>query len=102
LGFGLTENPEAPNTITVVNSLTFPMVHKMAPNGQRFVSYGYQKLDQFGESEFWADMTSLHKSGFWQNFAMASPEIFYTKNSINKLSFLLVTHMTCFDTWFDR
>jgi hypothetical protein len=33
---------------------------------------------------------------------MTSPEILYTKNVVNKLSFLLVTHMTCFSTWFDR
>jgi hypothetical protein len=33
---------------------------------------------------------------------MTNPETFYTKNVVNKLSFLLVTHMTCFDTRFDR
>jgi hypothetical protein len=33
LGFGLTETPEVPNTKLVGNSLRFPMVHEMAPNG---------------------------------------------------------------------
>jgi hypothetical protein len=45
-------------------------------------------------------LTFWHKSGFWQNFAMTSPEILYTKNAINEHSFLLVTHTACFDTWF--
>jgi hypothetical protein len=39
--------------------------------------------------------------GFWQNFVMTTPETLYTKNVINKLSFLLVTHMIGLDTWFD-
>jgi hypothetical protein len=64
LGFGLTETLETPNTITVVNSLRFLMLHKMAPNGRRFVGYGCRKLDRFAESEFWADLTFLYKSGF--------------------------------------
>jgi hypothetical protein len=33
---------------------------------------------------------------------MTSPETLYTKNVTNKLSFLLVTHMTCFDIRFGR
>jgi hypothetical protein len=40
------------------------MVLLMAPNGYRFVSYGCRKLDQFNESEFWADSTFRSKSGF--------------------------------------
>jgi hypothetical protein len=32
LGFGLAKNPELPNTELVGNSLSFLMVHKMAPN----------------------------------------------------------------------
>jgi hypothetical protein len=55
LGFGLTETPEDPNTIMVTKSFISPMFHKMAPNSRRFVSYGYQKLNRFAESEFWAD-----------------------------------------------
>jgi hypothetical protein len=31
---------------------------------------------------------------------MTSPETLYTKYVINELSFLLVTHTTCFDIWF--
>jgi hypothetical protein len=31
---------------------------------------------------------------------MTSPATLYTKNVVNELSFLLVTHMTCFDIWF--
>jgi hypothetical protein len=33
---------------------------------------------------------------------MTSPETLYTKNVFNKLRFLLVTHMTCFDIRFGR
>jgi hypothetical protein len=33
---------------------------------------------------------------------MTSPETLYTKNVVNKLRFLLVSHMTCFDVRFDR
>jgi hypothetical protein len=33
---------------------------------------------------------------------MNSPETLYTKNVINELSFLLVTHTTCFDIRFGR
>jgi hypothetical protein len=29
---GLAETPEVPNTVSEVNSLSFPMVHQMAPN----------------------------------------------------------------------
>jgi hypothetical protein len=31
---------------------------------------------------------------------MTSPETLYTKNVVNELRFLLVTHMTCCDIWF--
>jgi hypothetical protein len=72
----------------------------MAPNGRRFASYGSWKLDQLLNQQFWADLTFLYKSGFWQNFVMASPETLYTKNAINELRFLLVAHTTCFDTRF--
>jgi hypothetical protein len=41
-------------------------------------------------------LASLYESGFWQNFAMTSLETLYTKNVVNELSFLLVTHMTYF------
>jgi hypothetical protein len=33
---------------------------------------------------------------------MTSPEILYTKNVVNELSFPLVTHTTCFDIRFGR
>jgi hypothetical protein len=52
------------------------------------------------ESIFLADHTFLYKTGFWQNFAMTSPEISYTKDATNELSILLVTHMTCCDIRF--
>jgi hypothetical protein len=51
LGFGLAETPEVLNSITVGNSLIFPMVHKTAPNSQRIMSYGLRKLNWFAESE---------------------------------------------------
>jgi hypothetical protein len=47
-------------------------------------------------------LTILYKSGFWQNFAMTSPETLYTKIVTNELSFLPVTHTTFFDIRFDR
>jgi hypothetical protein len=57
------------------------------------MSYDCRKLDQFAESEFWADRSFRSKSGFWQNFAMTFPETLNTKVADNELSFPLVTHM---------
>jgi hypothetical protein len=54
------------------------------------------------ESAFLADHTFLHETGFWQNFAITSPETSYTKNVADELRFLLVTNMTRFDIWFGR
>jgi hypothetical protein len=45
LGLRLTKTLEVPNTITVGNPLSFPMVHITTPNGQRFMSYSWWKLD---------------------------------------------------------
>jgi hypothetical protein len=45
-------------------------------------------------------LTFRHKSGFWRNFVMTSPETLYTKNATNELSFPLFTHMAYFDTRF--
>jgi hypothetical protein len=53
------------------------------------------------ESEIWADCTLRHKSGIWQNFVMATPEILNMKFAINKLSFPLVTHVAYSDARFD-
>jgi hypothetical protein len=64
------------------------------------MSYDYQKLDRFAESEFWADWTLWSKSGFWQNFIMTFPETLNTKVADNELSFLLVTHMAYSDARF--
>jgi hypothetical protein len=49
---------------------------------------------------FWADSTFLDESGFWENFAMTSPETLYKKDVVNKLIFLPVTHATRFDIRF--
>jgi hypothetical protein len=38
------ETPGFPNTIPLGNSHHFLMVHYLTPNGQRLMSYGYQKL----------------------------------------------------------
>jgi hypothetical protein len=78
------------------------MVHKTAPNGRCFASYGSRKLDRLLTQNFWADLTFLYESGLWQKFSMTSPEALYTKNVINELIFLPVTHTTYFDTRFDR
>jgi hypothetical protein len=64
LGLGLAGTSKVPNIIMVGNSLSIPMVHNMAPNGQRFMSYVCRKLDWFAESDFWADWTFWSKSGF--------------------------------------
>jgi hypothetical protein len=64
LGLGLAETSKVTNTIMVGGSLSFPMVHNMAPNGYQFMSYNCQKHDQFAETEFWADLTSWSKSRF--------------------------------------
>jgi hypothetical protein len=50
---GLSETPEVLNTISDDNSLSFPMVHQTAPNGQRFASYGSRKLDRSLNQHFW-------------------------------------------------
>jgi hypothetical protein len=52
--------------------------------------------------DFWAELTFLYKSGFWQNFAMTLPEILYTKDVTNEPRFLLVTHTTSFDIQINR
>jgi hypothetical protein len=59
LGHGLTETLEVPNTITVGNSLSFSMVHNMAPYSQWFMSYGCQKLDR---SCWFRNLGRLHLS----------------------------------------
>jgi hypothetical protein len=73
----------------------------MAPNGWRFMSYGYQELDWFAEIEIWADCTFRHKAGIWQNFSMTSLETMNTKLPINRLSFPLVTNTINSDIRFD-
>jgi hypothetical protein len=77
------------------------MVHNTAPIGRRFTSYDYQKLNRSAETEIWADYTFQHKSVVWKIFAMTSPESLNTKNAINELSFLLVTHTAYSDAPFD-
>jgi hypothetical protein len=101
LGLRLAVTPKILNTITVGNSVMFPMVHNTAPNSQQFMSYDCQKLDQSTESEIWADCTFPHKSRVWQIFAMTYPETLNMKFTFNKLSFLLVTHMSYSDARFD-
>jgi hypothetical protein len=66
------------------------------------MSYGCQKLDLLLNQNFWADLTFLYKLGFWQNFSITSAETLYTKNVVNEHTFLLDTHMTYFNTRFDR
>jgi hypothetical protein len=101
LGLGLTETPEVPNTIIVGNFLSFPMVHNMALSNRRFMSYDCQKLNWCAEIDIWADYTSRHKSGMWQNFAMTSLETLNTKIAATELSFPLVTHMAGSSARFD-
>jgi hypothetical protein len=66
------------------------------------VSYGCRKLSRLLNQDFWADWTFLYESGFWLNFTMTSSETLYMNNVVNKLSFLPVTHMTCFNVQFSR
>jgi hypothetical protein len=54
------------------------------------------------ETTFLADHTYLYETGFWQNFAMTSPETLHTKNVANEHSFPLVTHTTHFGIRFGR
>jgi hypothetical protein len=65
------------------------------------MSYDCWKLNQFAESDFWADWTFRSKSGFWQNFAMTFPATLETKVVDSELSFPLVTHMAYSDARFD-
>jgi hypothetical protein len=69
----------------------------MTPNGYRFVSYDYRKLDRFNDPEFWADSTFRSKSGFLRNFA----ETLNTKVVSNELIFHLVTHTSYSDARFE-
>jgi hypothetical protein len=96
----LTKILEASNTITVANSLSFPMVCNMAPNGWRFMSCGCRELDRSAGTEIWIDSTFRHKSGIWQTFAMNSPEALHTKLSTNEPRFPLVTHTVNSDVRF--
>jgi hypothetical protein len=66
------------------------------------MSYGCRKLDRLLNPNFWADLTFLYKSGFWQKISMTSPDTLYTKIVFNEFIFLPVTHTTCFDIRFDR
>jgi hypothetical protein len=66
------------------------------------VSYGCRNLDWFAESGNLGRLHLLARIRFLAKFCRDLPETLYMKNSVNKLSFLLVTHMTCFDTWFGR
>jgi hypothetical protein len=65
------------------------------------MSYDCRKLDQFAESEFWADWTFWSKLGFWQNFVMTFLETLKTKVAVNELIFPLVTHSAYSDARFD-
>jgi hypothetical protein len=58
------------------------------------------KLNRSAETEFLADFTFQHKSGVWQNFAMASPETLNTKFPSDELNFPLLTHMVNSDLQF--
>jgi hypothetical protein len=48
-----------------------------------------------------ADHTFQHKTGFWRNLTMTSPETPNTEFAFNKLSFLLITHTAYSAAWFD-
>jgi hypothetical protein len=65
------------------------------------MSYDCRKLDLSAETEIWTDYTFQYKSGFWQNWAMTSPETLNTKNAVNKLRFPSVTHTVNSDARFD-
>jgi hypothetical protein len=100
-GLGLAETTEVSNTNIVGNSLSFLMVHKSAPNGRRYTSYGCRKIDRFAESEV---LDRLHLSAQVRiliTFAITSPETLNTKVSINELTFLLVTHTVHSNARFD-
>jgi hypothetical protein len=64
------------------------------------VSYGCWKLDRWAELGILGRLHLRHKFGCWCNFAMNSQKTLYTKNVANELRFPLVSHTTCFDTWF--
>jgi hypothetical protein len=59
-----------------------------------------QNLTRLLNRQFWADRTFRHESVVCQKFSMTSLETLDTKNSVNKLRYLLVTYMTYFDTRF--
>jgi hypothetical protein len=63
------------------------------------MSYDSQKLNRLLISSSWQIAPSCINKVL-QKFSMTSPESSYTKIVANELSFLLVTHMTCFVIWF--
>jgi hypothetical protein len=76
------------------------MVRYPAPNGERFMSYDDLNSTGFQIGNFWTDRTLQHKLGSRQNFTMTSPETLNTKDSINELRSLLVTHTVSSDARF--
>jgi hypothetical protein len=69
---------------------------------KRLAIYEFQQSETrpVTKTKFLADHTYLYKIGFWQNFAMTSPETSHTKNVANELSFPLATHTIHFDIRF--
>jgi hypothetical protein len=58
------------------SQLSFPMLHKTAPNSWRFASYGSRKLNRLLNQQFWTDCTFLHKSEFLAKFCHDLPRNF--------------------------
>jgi hypothetical protein len=46
-------------------------------------------------------LTFPDKSAFWRNFSMTSPETLHTKDVINEVISLLITHIAYFGIRFD-
>jgi hypothetical protein len=84
-----TETPGLPSDNFIGSSLCFPMVHFITPNGQRIMSYGYQRMARWLNQGKLSRLDLPTQISIWQNFAMTILETLNTKVADGSL----VTHM---------
>jgi hypothetical protein len=95
-----TEIPRLPSTSFIGSSPCFPMVHFITPNGQRIMSYGYQRMARWLNQEKLSRLDLPTQISIWQSFAMSFLETLNTKVADNDLTFPLVTRMAFSDARF--
>jgi hypothetical protein len=100
LGLRLTKTSEVLNTITVGNSLRFPIVHNTAPNEWRFMNYDCQNSTGLLKQKS-GQTIPFNISQEFDEITITSTETLNTEFAFNELSFPLVTHMVYSDARFD-